>query len=122
VALVNSGYESDTPQLMVPVGTARSLGLWPPPPDSREEVFDTAGGPLRVWVARNAVRVQVIAGGARSRLVEADLVISPLADEPLISDQLAGELEIAVEDFARGLWRFRWEGREALRESERRRA
>jgi hypothetical protein len=31
-----------------------------------------------------------------------DLVISPLADEPLISDMLAGSLEIAVEDFAKG--------------------
>ncbi len=54
VALVNSGYEADTPQLMIPIGLARELGLWPPPPDSREEVFDTAGGPLRVWIVRGA--------------------------------------------------------------------
>ncbi|MHB9301870.1 hypothetical protein [Thermofilum pendens] len=78
-------------------------------------MFETAGGPLRVWVARRAARVHVVAGGAESR--EVDVVVSPLADEPLISDVLAGELEIAVEDFARGLWRFRWEPREVLRES-----
>jgi hypothetical protein len=46
-----------------------------------------------------------------------DLVISPLADEPLISDMLAGSLEIAVEDFAKGFWRFRWEPKEKIRES-----
>jgi hypothetical protein len=51
--------------------------------------------------------------------VEVDIVISPTADEPLISDMLAEELEIAVESFGRGLWRFRWEQR--LRQSERRR-
>ena len=32
VALVNSGYEADSPQLMVPVALAKVLGLWPPPP------------------------------------------------------------------------------------------
>jgi hypothetical protein len=50
--------------------------------------------------------------------VEVDIVVSPIADEPLISDMLAEELEIAVESFGRGLWRFRWEQR--LRQSERR--
>ena len=55
----------------------------------------------------------------KSKEVKADIVISPLADEPLISDILAGELEIAVEDFAKGLWRFRWEPKEKVRISER---
>jgi len=119
IALVNSGYEADSPQLMVPVEVARSLGLWPPIA-AREEVFETAGGPLKVWVLRRAALVQVIAEGATSKEVEVDVVVSPLADEPLISDVLAGELEIAVEDFARGLWRFRWEPKERLRQSERR--
>jgi len=118
-ALVNSGYEADSPQLMVPIEVARSLGLWPPL-SAREEVFETAGGPLKVWVLRRSATAQVVAGDAASRAVEVDVVASPLADEPLISDVLAGELEIAVEDFAKGLWRFRWEPVERLRASERR--
>ena len=28
VALVNSGYEADSPQLMVPISIAKELGLW----------------------------------------------------------------------------------------------
>lgn len=120
VALVNSGYEADSPQLMVPIEVARGLGLWPPPPSAREEVFETAGGPLRVWVLRRSATVQALAGDVTSRIVEVDVVVSPLADEPLISDMLAGELEIAVEDFAKGLWRFRWEPAERLRASEKR--
>jgi len=66
VALVNSGHEADTPQLMVPIGLARGLGLWPPPPDAREELFDTAGGPVRVWVVRGAAAVRAVAEDAES--------------------------------------------------------
>ncbi len=120
VALVNSGYEADSPQLLVPVSVARMLGLWPPPEHAREAVFETAGGPLRVWVIPRAARVRVVAKDASSKPVTVDLVVSPLAEEPLVSDVLAGELEIAVEDFARGLWRFRWEPLDKLRESEKR--
>jgi len=121
VALVNSGYEADSPQLMIPTALAKTLGIWPPPPDSREEVFETAGGPARVWVVRGSAVVKAVAEGAESREVLVDLVVSPHVDEPLISDVLAGALEIAVEDFAEGLWRFRWEPPSRLRRSERRR-
>lgn len=118
IALINSGYEADTPQLLIPTGLARDLGLWPPPLNAREDVFDTAGGPLRVWVLREAATAQIVAGDATSKEVRIDVVISPTADEPLISDMLAGELEIAVEDFAKGLWRFRWEPKERVRSGE----
>ena len=37
---------------------------------------------------------------------------------PLINDMLAEELELVVESFGRGLWRFRWEPAGRLRESE----
>ncbi len=117
VALINSGYEADSPQLMIPVSLARELGLWPPI-EAREAVFETAGGPLRVWIIPRAARVQVITEDVSSREVEVDIVISQLADEPLISDILAGRLELAVEDFAEGLWRFRWEPKEKVRKSE----
>lgn len=118
VALVNSGYEADSPQLLLPSNLARKLGLWPPQPEMIEAIFETAGGPLRVWIARKAIKVQAIAPDASSDEVETDAVVSVLADEPLISDKLAGALAIAVEDFAEGLWRFRWEPKERVRKSE----
>jgi len=119
VALLNSGYEAPTPQLMIPTPTARRLGMWPPTADAREADVDTAGGPLRVWYYPRAALVKVVtANGVESREVLADVLVSPLTDEPLISDQLAEELEIAVEAFGRGLWRFRWEPHGKLRPSE----
>ena len=117
IALLNSGYESDTPQILIPLDLGEELGLWPPPKGAREYIFDTAGGPLRVWLIPRAGYVSVVAEDVESREVLTDIVLSPLADEALIGDVLAGELEIAVEDFARGLWRFRWESRDKLRRS-----
>lgn len=119
VALLNSGYESLTPQLLIPVDLARELGMWPPE-GAVEVTLSTAGGPLRAWYYPRKAYVKVLAGDAESRDVLTDIVVSPLADEPLINDMLAEELEIAVESFGRGLWRFRWEPREKLRPSEKR--
>jgi len=47
IALVNSGYEADSPRLLVPVNLAKELGLWPPPLDAKETFFETASGPLK---------------------------------------------------------------------------
>jgi hypothetical protein len=118
-ALVNSGYEADTPQLMIPIVLAKHLGLWPPE-SAEEDIFDTAGGPLSVWIYRNAADV-VVASSEEGKLkkVRADIVISALIDEVIISDILAGELGIAIEDPASGLWRFRWEPKDSLRGTER---
>ncbi len=118
VALVNSGYEADTPQLIISRGLARELGLWPPR-EGEERIFDTAGGPLRVWVVRRAFKVKVVAEDAESPEVLTDAVISALAEEPLISDKLASALKIAIEDAGEGLWRFRWEPVEKTRRSAR---
>ncbi len=119
VALLNSGYEAPTPQLLIPISIARKLGLWPPE-QAYEAMLETAGGPLRVWYYPRKALVKVIAGDVESKEVLTDIMVSPIADEPLINDMLAEELEIAVESFGRGLWRFRWEPKEKLRPSEKR--
>jgi len=105
---------------LISVSLARDLGLWPPT-NSYEIELETAGGILRAWLYPKVCKVKVISGDVESREVDADVVISPLADEPLISDALAEELEIAVESFGKGLWRFRWEPVERVRLSEKRR-
>jgi len=118
VALLNSGYEAPTPQLLIPVSLAHELGLWPPT-NAVDVELDTAGCPLRAWLYPRTASVKVLAEDAGSREVLTVIVVSPLADEPLISDMLAEELEIAVESFGRGLWRFRWESSGKLRRSAR---
>ncbi|MEM3506052.1 MAG: hypothetical protein QW589_05065 [Candidatus Bathyarchaeia archaeon] len=119
VALLNSGYEAPTPQLLVPINIARSLGLWPPE-EASEITLESAGGPLRVWYYPRKAYTKIITEDLESKEVLVDIVVSPLADEALINDMLAEELEIAVESFGKGLWRFRWEPKEKTRASEKR--
>jgi hypothetical protein len=50
VALVNTGYETDVPELLVPVGVAMGLGLWPRLPDNTVvETYRTTSGLMRVY-------------------------------------------------------------------------
>lgn len=106
VALLNSGFEAPTPQLLVPVDLARALDLWPPT-EAIEVTLDTAGGPLRAWFYPRATYVEVIVEDTESKKVETDIIVSLIADEAMISDMLAEELKIAVEPFGKGIWRFR---------------
>lgn len=117
VALLKSGYEAPTPQLRIPIDLAAKLGLWPPQ-EASEVTLETAGGPLRAWLYPRAAKVSIIAKDAESKEALVDIVVSLLAGEPLINDKLADELEIAVESFGKGLWRFTWEPKEKLRKSE----
>jgi hypothetical protein len=116
VALVNTGYETDVPELLVPVSVAGSLGLWPKLPDNTiVETYRTASGLMRVYRVGGA-RVSLLVGGSEEKSVKAYIVISEYTDEALISDQLASELGIVIEDPAKGLWRLR--GESLVRSSE----
>jgi hypothetical protein len=119
VALLNSGYEAPSPQLLIPINLAKQLGLWPPE-NAFEVEYETAGGLLKAWLYPRVGRVCILYDGNSSKEVDVDIVVSPITTEPLISDALAEELEIAVESFGRGLWRFRWEPKEIVRKSEKR--
>ena len=116
-ALVNSGFETETPQLLLPVAAARELGLWPLRPEAVSATYDTAGGPVSVWVYPRALSVRVLVEDVEAPEVIADAVISTVEREALISDKLMSVLQIAIEDAGEGLWRFRFEGLGRLRRS-----
>lgn len=106
VALVNSGFETEKPQLLVPMGLAAKLGLWPPPPDSEIVELGTAAGPVRNHLVRDVLEVSVV---TRDRLVgpvPCDAIISHIETEVLINDKLGEELRIMVIGLGSGRWRF----------------
>jgi len=104
-ALVNSGYEAETPQLLVPRRLALELGLWPPPDDAQLLEFGTAGGPTRVYLVPQSLEVSVDAGDRIVGPVKCDAVVSTTEYEVLISDILGSNLGIVILDL-RGKWRF----------------
>jgi len=104
-ALVNSGYEADTPQLLLPRRLAAELGLWPPLDDAQLVEFETAGGPVRVYLIPGALEVSVDAGDRIVGPVRCDAVVASTEYEVLISDVLGSLLGIVLLDL-RGKWRF----------------
>jgi hypothetical protein len=117
IALVNTGYEAETPQILIPIPAAEALGVWPPE-GAFESTYETAGGPLRTWIYPRRCSVKIVAEGAAAVEVEADLVVSPIADEVLVNDKLTGKLQIVLEDAGQGLWRLRQDPQTRLRPSE----
>jgi len=114
-ALVNSGYEVETPQLLIPRRLALELGYWPPPDDAVLVEVGTAGGPVRNYLIPRAALVFVETVDRVVGPVECDVMISNLEYEVLISDKLGGELGIVILDL-RGKWRFNDEDK--VRETE----
>ncbi|MEM2739566.1 MAG: hypothetical protein QXQ29_02040 [Candidatus Bathyarchaeia archaeon] len=112
-ALVNTGFETLEPQLLLPVKAAEELGLWPNPPrEASIEIYDTAGGPTKVYRIPGIAEVKVLAMDRESLSVVSDIVVSNVEFEVLISDKLAEELMISIEKPSRGIWRFRDEVKE----------
>ena len=104
-ALVNSGFEAETPQLLIPRSLAVKLGLWPPPPQAYLIEVGTAGGPVRNYFIPRAVEVYVVTEDRIVGPVKCDVMISNLEYEVLISDILGSELKIVILDL-KGKWRF----------------
>lgn len=103
VAVANSGFEADDPEALVPVRLAQHLGLWPPPPGSRAERFESPAGALALVMVPRAVRVAV--AGTR-RFVFANAVVSERESELVMNDWLVDRLGIDLLASGRGLWRL----------------
>ena len=105
VALVNSGFETTTPQLLIPRRLAEALGIWPEmAPEARIVTYGTAGGLVRNYFLPGALEVSLVEEDIRTETVVADAVISDIEEEVLISDKLTGRLGIILEDVAEGIY------------------
>jgi hypothetical protein len=118
-ALVNTGFEAETPQLLLPTPLARQLSLYPPPPTASLIEVGTAGGPIRVFFVRDAVEVWVLAGDREIGPRTADVIISATETEVLISDKLAEDLGIVLIAPGSGRWKFIDDPPDVIRRSER---
>lgn len=119
-SLLNTGFESEEPEVLLPVRVAEILGLWPKLPDgSVVRAYETAGGTVRMPTVDKGIRIQVIAEeGERatsSKPLICSATISEVEREVLLSDRAIEELGIVIESPGKGFWRFKDEAE--LRES-----
>ena len=109
IALVNSGYETTRPEILVPPDVAKALGYYPELPAGamiREYVL-ADGSRTRLIKVMDAVKVHVVEEDRVVGGVISDLVISERAEEVLISDKLTDKLNIVMIAVGEGLWCFR---------------
>ncbi len=104
-ALVNSGFESSDPEIVVPPSLADALGL----EVSNEIAAYTVagGGSVSAFRARDSVVVELVLNDRENVRAFARVSIVPGENEVLISDRLAHELGIAIIDPFEGLWCLR---------------
>jgi len=118
VALVNSGFEAATPQLLLPRRLAEDLGIWPDMlPHARTVLYGTPGGVVRNYLIPGALRVSIVEEDMETREELADVTISEIEEEVLISDKLAGRLGIILEDLEQGLYSLRADPKRTLRKT-----
>ncbi len=117
IALVNSGFEADTPQILVPTKLARELDLYARIFEARIESYGTVAGPVRMYVLPSSTIVWIDEPDAQSPRITCDTLISDTEYEVLISDYLAGELGIVAEDFRHGFWRLKTDPPDRIRKS-----
>lgn len=107
VALVNTGFETDRPEMVLPVRLAERLGLYPPTKGSTLEEYGVVGGTTLLIRSPQRLSVQVLVADRSTKPVEAVPMISSGEEEVLISDKLASALRLSIEDPGEGVWRFR---------------
>lgn len=107
-ALLNSGFESEIPLVLVPAKVAEHLSFLPNlPTNAIAETYEAAGGAaVRVYLIENAVKVRVVIDDRETDFTTCSIVISEGEREVILSDLLIDELEIIIEKSGVGLWRF----------------
>jgi predicted aspartyl protease len=110
-ALVNTGFEGDVPEILIPISIAERLGIWPRLPESTIiETYKTASGLMRVYRIPGA-KVRLVVDEETREPINSFIVISEYTDEALINDQLISAMGIIIEDPAKGLWKLRGENK-----------
>jgi len=103
-ALVNSGYEVNEPEILLPRKLAEYLGLPLTPPQARTLTYETPLGFYRLLFIPESVNVHLVDVCVKAEKVHA--AISEYEREVLISDKLAGTLGIQLINIAEGIWRY----------------
>jgi len=113
-ALLNSGFETDAPDIAIPLELAKRLNLWPPE-ESLTTVLDTGGGEVSLPYYEAALEMELILDDRENKKVLVNVIVDPHIHEVLISDHLASLLGIILLDFKRGLWRLSDDPHEKVR-------
>lgn len=116
VAVANAGFETKTPEIVIPIDVAAQLGVWPDlPKETKISKYDTPVGEFSLYKIENYAKI-TLSYGNKDISSLASIVISKEEYEVLLSDKLISELKIVIDDAGKGLWHIKNES--FIRESE----
>jgi len=115
-ALVNTGYETEEPEVLLPRALAEHLGLPTRAPEARRTYYEAPIGLFSMSFVEDAVEVELAGLGAR---LTADVAISDHEREVLLSDRAVEELGIIILRPGEGLWKHVSDGEGVVRRSSR---
>jgi len=115
-ALVSTGFETEEPQILVPDRLLIASGVDLSRLHGTTMEYGTAGGAIAMFVARRACKVALVEPDRVVGDIVADLVVSPVEHEVLISDALGEEFGIVILSLKRGLWRLEDDPQDRIRE------
>ena len=116
-ALLNSGFISPESALAIPERCALELGIKLDEIKYLEE-FETAGGSILMGIVPEEAHIKIFVPDRDTSWIKCYLVINRYINEVLISDSLIDELNIQVISFRNGLWKFKDDPVDKVRESE----
>jgi hypothetical protein len=108
VAIANSGFETDAPEVLLPAAVAARLGLWPAPADVVQKAqYESPFGSRTLTFIPSAIVVRL--KQSAGPIVRCGVTVSEDEDQVVLSDQAVGALRIELVDVARGTWKVRGE-------------
>lgn len=118
VALCNTGYETEDPEVTLPTAIAAELGLWPLPQEAEVCIGEAYGGTLvEAHRVKGAIEVAVLVEDRLPVFTRCHAVIHEREREVLLSDATISALRIEIIDPKQGLWRFVDEPKDVKRAS-----
>ena len=102
-ALVNSGYESDEPELHIPLALAKTLGFRLE--GLKGERYKVVGAEVTTYILGD-VLIRVRTDDKTTKWVRAKAVTVPGEYEVILSDAVTEQLEVELVKPRTGLWRF----------------
>ena len=104
-ALLNTGFESAEPDIVLPARLAEELSMRSETGDLIR--LDTAGGPLECAFIERGLDLELLLADREGPRITCNVIISPHEREVLLSDKVIEELGIQIMSAKSGRWRLR---------------
>ena len=120
VALANSGFETEEPEVVLPVRVGERLGVYPRLPSGSEvEEYKGVGGVIvKTFLVKGFVNISVLTSDREVGPSSTTAVITPREDEVILSDKLMDTLKIILLRPGEGVWKFTDDREDVSRRSE----